>query len=223
MTKRLPVEPAPGPLEDYVNSFDDLFSARAERRGFRRYLEGLLLPAERNKTLTVLANTEPVAGAQHRGAQSLHQRRPAGPRYRGVQGNRRQTEAQEVGPRVTEKDRGRAHVPHQKPRRRPGERGQERLPRQGDEEENVHERDAPHEAVYAVHEIEGVGEGHDPDHPHHREYRDPERPGSFREDLRWIEEQEDRGDQRLGRRLRAEVQIAEVVREPDAPDEGGGE
>jgi SRSO17 transposase len=51
--------------------FDDLFRARAQREGFRRYLEGLLLPAERNKTLTALANTEPVAGAQRKEAQSL--------------------------------------------------------------------------------------------------------------------------------------------------------
>jgi transposase InsO family protein len=34
-------------------------------------LEGLLLPAERNKTLTTLANTEPVSGAQRKEAQSL--------------------------------------------------------------------------------------------------------------------------------------------------------
>ena len=71
MTKRLPVSQAPGPLEDYCARFDDLFGARAQRDGFRRYLEGLLLPAERNKTLTALANTEPVAGAQRREAQSL--------------------------------------------------------------------------------------------------------------------------------------------------------
>ncbi len=71
MTRRLPVRPAPGPLEEYAARFDGLFRARAQREGFRRYMEGLLLPAERNKTLTALANTEPVAGAQRREAQSL--------------------------------------------------------------------------------------------------------------------------------------------------------
>jgi hypothetical protein len=71
MTRRLPVRPAPGPLEEYASRFDDLFRARAQREGFRRYFEGLLLPAERNKTLTALANTEPVAGAQRKEAQSL--------------------------------------------------------------------------------------------------------------------------------------------------------
>src|SRR5215208_1200854 len=71
MTKRYPVSPAPGPLEEYAERFDDLFGARAQRHSFRRYLEGLLLPAERNKTLTALANTEPVAGAQRKEAQGL--------------------------------------------------------------------------------------------------------------------------------------------------------
>lgn len=71
MTRRLPVAPSPGPLEHYAARFDDLFRARAQREGFRRYLEGLLLPAERNKTLTALANTEPVAGAQRKEAQGL--------------------------------------------------------------------------------------------------------------------------------------------------------
>jgi hypothetical protein len=71
MTQRLPVPPAPGPLEAYCQQFDPLFAQRNQRDSFRRYLEGLLLPAERNKTLTALANTEPVVGAQHPRAQSL--------------------------------------------------------------------------------------------------------------------------------------------------------
>ena len=71
MTRRLPVAPSPGPLEEYALRFDGLFGARAQRDGFRRYLEGLLLPAERNKTLTALANTEPVTGSQRKEAQSL--------------------------------------------------------------------------------------------------------------------------------------------------------
>jgi SRSO17 transposase len=71
MSRRLPVASSPGPLEDYAVRFDDLFRARAQREGFRRYLEGLLLPAERNKTLTALANTEPVVGAQRKEAQCL--------------------------------------------------------------------------------------------------------------------------------------------------------
>jgi hypothetical protein len=64
MTKRNPVSPARGPLEVYAISFDDLLGARAQRHAFRRYMEGLLLPAERNKTLTALANTEPAVGVQ---------------------------------------------------------------------------------------------------------------------------------------------------------------
>jgi DDE superfamily endonuclease len=71
MTKRLPATPAPGPLEDYAVRFDDLFGTLAQRQAFRRYLEGLLLPTERNKTLTTLANTEPVVGAQRKEAQGL--------------------------------------------------------------------------------------------------------------------------------------------------------
>jgi SRSO17 transposase len=71
MTARLPVTPAPDPLEAYCRHFDHLFSQRAQRERFRRYLEGLLLPTERHKTLTALANTEPVVGASHAQAQGL--------------------------------------------------------------------------------------------------------------------------------------------------------
>ena len=71
MTKRKPVLPAPGPLEAYARHFDSLLGRLNQRDAFRRYLEGLLLPAERNKTLTALANTEPIVGAHHPHAQAL--------------------------------------------------------------------------------------------------------------------------------------------------------
>jgi len=71
MTKRLPCPPAPGPLEDYAAQFDPLFTSLAQRRGFRAYLAGLLLPRDRNKTLTALAGTEPVVGTQHKAVQGL--------------------------------------------------------------------------------------------------------------------------------------------------------
>src|SRR5215211_5586123 len=71
MTRRQPADPAPGPLEEYAARFDELFATLAQRQAFRRYLEGLLLPTERNKTLTALANTEPFLGAQRKEAQGL--------------------------------------------------------------------------------------------------------------------------------------------------------
>ncbi|WP_327348331.1 transposase [Streptomyces europaeiscabiei] len=71
MTRRVPCPPAPGPLEAYAARFDDLFSTPAQRRGFREYLAGLLLPRDRNKTLTCLAGTEPIVGAQHASVQRL--------------------------------------------------------------------------------------------------------------------------------------------------------
>jgi SRSO17 transposase len=71
MTSRRPCPPAPGPLEDYAAEFDGLFRSLAQRRGFRDYLQGLLLPRDRNKTLTGLAGAEPITGAQHRKVQRL--------------------------------------------------------------------------------------------------------------------------------------------------------
>jgi hypothetical protein len=71
MTSRRPCPPAPGPLEPYAQRFDSLFSSLAQRRGLRDYLQGLLLPRDRNKTLTGLAGAEPITGAQHREVQRL--------------------------------------------------------------------------------------------------------------------------------------------------------
>lgn len=71
MPKRQAATPAPGLLEDYAAAFDDLFERRNAREAFRRYLEGLLLPAERNKTLTALANAEPIIGIHAPRVQSL--------------------------------------------------------------------------------------------------------------------------------------------------------
>ena len=71
MTRRSLCPPAPAPLEAYVQQFDDLFVSLAQRRAFRDYLHGLLVPHERNKTLTGLAGTEPDLGAQAPPAQRL--------------------------------------------------------------------------------------------------------------------------------------------------------
>jgi SRSO17 transposase len=71
MTKRIEITPAPEPLEAYARHFDTLFGKSNQREGFRRYLEGLLLPMERHKTLTGLVNAEPVVGAQLPRAQRL--------------------------------------------------------------------------------------------------------------------------------------------------------
>ena len=64
MTKRKAAPPAPEPLEAYATQFDALFSKLNQRVAFRQYLQGLLLPTERNKTLTALANTTPTLDAQ---------------------------------------------------------------------------------------------------------------------------------------------------------------
>src|SRR5688572_264577 len=71
MTKRLLCPPAPGPLEAYAEQFDDRLGRVAQRGGFREYLQGLLLPRDRHKTLTGLVGTEPVVGAQAPSVQRL--------------------------------------------------------------------------------------------------------------------------------------------------------
>jgi SRSO17 transposase len=51
-------------LEDFAVQFDPLFQTLAQRRGFRTYLSGLLLPRDRSKTLTALVGAEPLLQAQ---------------------------------------------------------------------------------------------------------------------------------------------------------------
>ena len=64
MTQRADRPPAPAPLKEYALQFDDLFSSLAQRRDFRTYLQGLLLPRDRNKTPTCLIGGEPVVDTQ---------------------------------------------------------------------------------------------------------------------------------------------------------------
>jgi hypothetical protein len=71
MTNRIEVAQAPAPLEEYAKHFDPVFSKSNQREGFRHYLEGLLLPSERRKSLTGLINTEPLVGAHLPRAQKL--------------------------------------------------------------------------------------------------------------------------------------------------------
>src|SRR5258708_17208215 len=61
----------PRPLEQYARGFDDLFHTHIQRRRFREYLAGLLLPRERNKTLTALVGAEPITQAQTAPVQQL--------------------------------------------------------------------------------------------------------------------------------------------------------
>lgn len=63
--------PVPLPLEQYAQAFDDLFHTHIQRRRFREYLAGLLLPRDRNKTLTALVGAEPVTQAQTAPVQQL--------------------------------------------------------------------------------------------------------------------------------------------------------
>jgi hypothetical protein len=71
MTERKAIPTLPGPLEDYAAQFDDLWAKAAQRESFRAYLQGLLLPRDRNKTLTGLAGARPIDEAQHPRVQKL--------------------------------------------------------------------------------------------------------------------------------------------------------
>jgi hypothetical protein len=56
-------------VEDYLARFDDLLVSRAQT--FRDYVVALLLPRDRDKTLTALAGAEPLVGVNHREVQRL--------------------------------------------------------------------------------------------------------------------------------------------------------
>src|SRR5258708_37088936 len=61
----------PLPLDQYAQAFDDLFHTHIQRRRCREYLAGLLLPRDRNKTLTALVGAEPITQAQTAPVQQL--------------------------------------------------------------------------------------------------------------------------------------------------------
>lgn len=71
MSDRFPGLSVPGLLEDYLQQFDRSVVSRAQRWPLRGYVIALLQPRNRNKTLTALARTEPVAGGCHREVQRL--------------------------------------------------------------------------------------------------------------------------------------------------------
>jgi len=63
-TSRKPTAPTAEAIDRFCGHFDGLFARLAERTALRQYLIGLLLPRERNKTLTELAAVVPGADRQ---------------------------------------------------------------------------------------------------------------------------------------------------------------
>src|SRR5260221_10336831 len=63
--------PVPVPLEQYAHGCDDLFHTHIQRRRLREYLAGLVVPRDRNKTLTALVGAEPITQAQTAPVQQL--------------------------------------------------------------------------------------------------------------------------------------------------------
>ena len=105
MTPRKLCPPVPGPLEEYAQRFDDLFGQLAQRRSFRQYLLGLLLPRDRNKTLTALGGTEPGVGAQAAAVQQLQSYVTESP-WEATAVNQRRLELLQADPRTTTHARG---------------------------------------------------------------------------------------------------------------------
>jgi len=69
-TPRAPLN-VPLPLEQRAHAFDELLHTHIQRRPFRECLAGLLLPRDRNKTLTALVGAEPITQAQTAPVQQL--------------------------------------------------------------------------------------------------------------------------------------------------------
>lgn len=63
-TPRKPTVPTTAAIDAFCAQFDALFTRRAARQAFRHYLIGLLLPRERNKTMTMLAALVPGSDRQ---------------------------------------------------------------------------------------------------------------------------------------------------------------
>src|SRR5258708_32253667 len=61
----------PMPVEPYALAVDELLYTHIRRRRVREYLGGLLVPRDRNKTLTALVGAEPIMQAQTAPVQQL--------------------------------------------------------------------------------------------------------------------------------------------------------
>ena len=105
MTPRKPCPTVPGPLEAYAQEFATLFDQLAHRRSFREYLLGLLLPRDRNKTLTALVGTEPGVGAQAAAVQRLQSFLSESP-WSAAAMNERRLELLQADARTTTHERG---------------------------------------------------------------------------------------------------------------------
>lgn len=142
----------------------------------------------------------------------------------GIKSGGGEREPDEIAPRIPHEDGCRIYVPDEKPRDRPDERRKERPDISGEREEEkpADEGDPARDAVYPVHEIKGVANRRYPQNSD-EEHEGSEQNRSIRKKLRRIEKQKRGGGGRLRGRFYTEVEIHEIVREPDKPHGGRGE